>query len=390
MDALFASDFETSRLFYGASSGRWRDRTVPARVGLERTGMGSALGDVDEDGELDWLVTAIYHPPLDPGNKLYLQRGEAFHEGSQEFGVVDSGWAWGAAFGDLNSDGHLDLVVASGLPGPTYPQHNDDPLRVYMREGPTFVDRAAELGVDVRGTSRGVALVDMDDDGDLDLLVSNNQTGLQLFRNDIPRRGNWLIVEGESTVSAPRGRGSHVYVSGEGLSRRVGLLDSTSHFLALAPPVAHFGLGQTEVVDVEVVFPSGARVVRRGVRANQTITVQEPASARMRPIPIPEDADCDDDGVIDACEEDCDANGFPDQCDVRDAPWRDCNENGALDDCEREAGFEVEACDVTVRLQPRASCAVSRGASPDRARDSLMLLAFALSVVLIRRRRVPR
>jgi hypothetical protein len=344
VDLAVTSDFGTSRLFWGGRDGGFTDDTRPAGVGLDQTGMGSTLGDVDADGDLDWFVSAVYSPPYLDGNRLYLQgegdRARRFEDATERYGVADAGWGWGSAFVDLDHDGDLDLVVANGASRGPEDVFRTDALRIYLQEDHTFVDGSAALGVEDTLSGRGLVVADMDGDGDRDLIIANNGTGLRLYRND-HAAGSWLAVRARATASAPLGRGARVYVSAAGLSRRVGLIGTAGYFLGNGPAEAHFGLGTlTGGVNVEVHFPSGQVVLRSGVAVDQVLVVDEPAGVASPAPPLPAEPDCDGDGQPDVCAPDCDANGSPDACDLA-AGALDCNRNSALDACERAAGFEV-------------------------------------------------
>ena len=86
--------------------------------------MGSAIGDFDNDGRLDWYVTSVYgqagETVAGTGNMLYLNRGEhSFREYGAEAAVKDGGWGWGAVAVDLDHDGLLDIVTTNGWEQPT-------------------------------------------------------------------------------------------------------------------------------------------------------------------------------------------------------------------------------------------------------------------------------
>lgn len=344
VDLAVTSDFGTSRLFWGERDGGFTEDTRRAGVGLDQTGMGSTLGDVDADGDLDWFVSAVYSPPFLDGNRLYLQGEGAmarrFEDATERYGVADAGWGWGSAFVDLDHDGDLDLVVANGASRGPVDEFRTDSLRIYLQEEDAFVDRSAALGVEDTLSGRGLVVADMDGDGDRDLIVANNGTGLRLYRND-HAAGSWLTVRARATASPPLGRGARVYVWAAGLSRRVGLMGTAGYFLGNGPAEAHFGLGAlTGGVNVEVHFPSGQVVLHSAVAVNQVLVVDEPPAVASPAPPLPPEPDCDQDGQPDVCALDCDANGSPDACDLA-AGALDCNRNGALDVCERSAGFDV-------------------------------------------------
>ncbi len=355
VDLAVTSDFGTSRLFWGRREGGFTDDTRSAGVGRDQTGMGSTLGDVDADGDLDWFVSAVYSPPFLDGNHLYLQgsgeHARRFDDATERYQVGDAGWGWGSAFVDLDHDGALDLVVANGASRGPEDVFRTDALRIYLQEDDTFVDRSVALGVDDRLSGRGLVVADMDRDGDRDLVIANNGTGLRLYRNDLAS-GSWLTVRARATASPPLGRGARVYVWAPGVSRRVGLIGTASYFLGNGPAEAHFGLGTlTSGVNLEVHFPSGRVVQHSGVAVNQVLVVDEPDASPVPAPALPPEPDCDGDDHPDVCAPDCDGNGRPDGCDLA-AGALDCNRNAALDECERSAGFAV-VCSASPEPPPR-------------------------------------
>jgi len=127
LDLALASDFETNELRFNNGDGTFRDGTQQAGVTDVENAMGSVIADFDEDGHLDWFVTSIWEPRADfdnhwgtTGNRLYMGDGAGtFVDESESRGVRDAMWAWGADAVDLENDGDLDLVVTNGrITGP--------------------------------------------------------------------------------------------------------------------------------------------------------------------------------------------------------------------------------------------------------------------------------
>ena len=133
LDLAISGDFYTSRLYWGTVNGTFVDGTTDAGVGLEENGMGSTIGDFDNDGHQDWFVTSIYiceeyrKPYFEAygpgggmifgytGNRLYKNNGQRkFTDKTDDAGVRPGGWAWGAAFLDFNNDGYQDIVMTNG------------------------------------------------------------------------------------------------------------------------------------------------------------------------------------------------------------------------------------------------------------------------------------
>ena len=198
-DLAVAADFGTSRLFWN-DAGHFSDGTLAAKVGTDENGMGSTFGDFDADGDLDWFVTSIWDPD-DPcasgncmwgpsGNRLYRNEGgRVFSDATDLAGVRNGDWGWGAAFFDLDNDTDLDLVMTNGI----VLEHttiedafNADRMRVFENDGSGVMrENAGESGIDDTASGKGLLAFDYDRDGDQDLLVINNAGGARLYRNDL-------------------------------------------------------------------------------------------------------------------------------------------------------------------------------------------------------------
>jgi hypothetical protein len=339
LDLIVVSDFRTSRLFWNRGDGTFEDGTETARVGTAESDMGSTLGDYDGDGDLDWFVSAIYHPnEPGTGNRLFrYDGGRVFTDVTSAEGVLDGGWGWGAAFADFDSDGDLDLVMGSDA---------TDGSRFFRREETGFERVDAQVGLGVRSPGRGLALLDYDGDGDDDFLLTNNGAYPFLYRNDAPAAPYLRVrpTHGDGTPVV----GADVWVSGGGRTQRR-QIGTNTHYLAQSEPVAHFGVGpDAATVDVSVRFPSGALVQRTNVTPGQTLTVVEPLTTPPASLPVAPLVDCDDDGEADECGPDCDGNGRADSCDILAAPEADCDGSGVLDVCEVSLGL-ADDCDANGR-----------------------------------------
>jgi enediyne biosynthesis protein E4 len=125
-DLLVAADYGTTQLFWNDGDGTFTEGTDQARIGTEGNAMGLAVGDVDGDGLLDVFITAIFGRSTDcagrpcdselTGNRLYLNNGDrTFREAQGGAGVTDGAWGWGAAMVDVDNDGLLDLAMVNGV-----------------------------------------------------------------------------------------------------------------------------------------------------------------------------------------------------------------------------------------------------------------------------------
>ncbi|MEM7226511.1 MAG: FG-GAP-like repeat-containing protein [Pseudomonadota bacterium] len=239
LDLTLASDFTTSRLFWNNGDGTFTDGTVAAGVGTDNNGMGSAIGDVNGDGLLDWFVTAIWQPGSDvrDGNRLYLNNGDrTFTDVTIEAGVRDGGWGWGATFIDYDNDGDLDLAHTNGWPV-TYA---DDQTRFFENDGTGhFTLVSTEVGITDTGEGKGLLKLDYDNDGDQDLLVVNNKAGPVLYRNDGGNANDWLRLK---TFGPEPGVGAFITLTSDGVSQ-VREINADSNFLGQDEATVHFGLG---------------------------------------------------------------------------------------------------------------------------------------------------
>lgn len=215
VDLAVTGDYCTSRLFHNAGDSSFEDITKAAGVGLDQNGMGSVIEDIDGDGILDWFVTSIEYPdevdacqgaePGCAGNRLYLGDGSGgFRDATNEFGVRDGSWGWGAASEDFDLDGFRDLVVVNGyregrsIDGakaygpPGGASFDNDPLRFWPgRPEVPWENIGTRSGVSDKNGKTLISL-DYDLDGDSDLLVVNTEDPPSLFRNDSERDGHWF------------------------------------------------------------------------------------------------------------------------------------------------------------------------------------------------------
>lgn len=291
-DLLVTGDFCTSRLFRNEGGTRFSDVTATAGVGSDENGMGSVVTDLDGDGSPDWFVTSIGPVGDDPaplqlgggfgssGNRAFLNRGDGtFRDATDELGLRNGGWGWGAAVEDLDNDGVRDVVMTNGYsvePDDPAPSATD-PLVVWRRDGDgSYTDVAAAVGLDDRGLGRGLVTFDMDRDGDLDLLVANFGAPPRLYRNDSPPR-RWLTVRlDDPTNPANRaGIGARVVVTPQGGEPSTSWVIGGGSYESQVPTEVHVGLGDADTAAVEITWPGGGEPqVLDDVDADQVLVVE--------------------------------------------------------------------------------------------------------------------
>ena len=183
---------------------KFSDKTAEAKINSKEYGQGVATGDYDNDGWVDLYVTRS------GSNSLFRNLGDGtFSETTLTAGVDDTRWTASAMFFDANRDGWLDLFAANGevrhieeqvLAGDPHPLRQKNQLFRNLGNG-QFVETSDEAGLalDLEEVSRGVARGDLDNDGDSDLIVTNNAGPLRFLLNEVGNQNHWLglkIVNG--------------------------------------------------------------------------------------------------------------------------------------------------------------------------------------------------
>jgi hypothetical protein len=298
LDLYVANDSDANYYYRNEGSGRFREvglwsGNAVDRDGAAQAGMGVAFGDADGDGQID-LVTTNFAEDF---TTLYRGDGKGFFEDVSDMSGVGKATfmslSWGTVLADLDNDGDLDLIIANGhiYPqvdahpefGMTYQQRN---LLLENRGGGRFVDVSQQAGPGflVAQSSRGLAAGDYDDDGDVDLLISNLDAPPTLLRND-STAGNWLTVVLEVPPGGGTAIGARVSVALQGrtLARTVTSGDS---FLSVHDPRLHFGLGTARGVDrVRVDWPDGSVTERISVEAGRFLTMRKLREDKIPPAP---------------------------------------------------------------------------------------------------------
>ncbi len=327
-DLYLANDFGADELYFNTGARETPPRFVPF-VGREGhpavgddwwKGMNVDFGDVDGNGFLDIYVTNILAPryKTDEGNMLWLNlpdptapQGRRFVNVGRSTRTHDGGWGWGAKIGDFNNDSTLDIVEVNGFvtgpdPGRTYwyelqemvtqlknatsdaadwPVMGDrdlsgyEPSRLWLQlppEGPElrFAEVAGKVGLLDLHNGRGVALLDADNDGDLDLYIANQGKEGTFYRNLLYRPDrraplHWLgldlvgdpgaggDVAGRRVASSRDAVGARVVVTSSGRAQTREVSGGTG-FASQSDRRLHFGLGAEDKVDsILIRWPDG-------------------------------------------------------------------------------------------------------------------------------------
>lgn len=281
-DLTVAGDFGTSQVLHNQGGGAFVATT--GAIVTDENGMGGVVGDFDGDQQLDWFVSSIWDPDGIPegtwgvsGNRLYRGIGGIdFVDATDEAGVRQGYWGWGACAADLDNDGDLDLVHTNGFNALGAVEFHADPVRVYVNEGDgTFIEQAFALGTAIPEHTRGVVCFDYDRDGDLDLLFAVNQGAARLFRNELGSGSHHFGVSLRGEGANTRGIGARVTLQAGGRTQ-VRELRAGGTFVASGPPELHFGLGRAAWVDhLAVRWPGGKVSTLGGLPADRSIEVDE-------------------------------------------------------------------------------------------------------------------
>lgn len=285
-DLYVACDTTSSLLLLNNHDGTFREEGLMRGVaispdGLVMSGMGIGVGDYDLDGRLDLIKT---HFQLQPSG-LYHNNGKGdFEDEAMTAGIAGERQyvSWGAGIFDFDNDGYPDLFWVTGNVyaeieriNPKFPYKG--PCMLFRNRGnATFIRLGDEAGpaMSARHVSRGCAFGDFDNDGDLDIVIMNQNEPPSLLRNDAPKGNHWLKVRLEGTKSNRSAIGALVLARYGGKVQAQAVLSQGSYVSANDPRL-HFGLGNATAADIEVHWPSGAVEKYPAQAANRLVTILE-------------------------------------------------------------------------------------------------------------------
>ncbi len=287
-DLFVANDTQPNKLYRNQKNGTFKDEAVEAGVafseeGTARGAMGVDAADYDRSGRPHLLVgnftnemLALYH---NEGNGVFVDEAPSSSVGQASLLTL----TFGAFFFDYDLDGLPDILAANGhleeeinrvQPKVTYKQA---PLLFRNLGKGKFQSVAATLGPDLSRpiVARGAAYGDLDNDGDLDVVITTNHGPAYVFRNDGGNRNHWLRVRTVGTRSSRDGLGAVVRVTSAG-GKQWAMVRSGSSYCSQSQMAPTFGLGPDKVVQsLEIDWPSGVKQHFANVPVNQVVTVEE-------------------------------------------------------------------------------------------------------------------
>jgi len=330
-DIYVCNDFLLSRDRVWLNDGHGRFHPLPplARRNMSMSSMSVDFADINRDGHTDFFVAdmlsrdhvlrqtqqqnlfkgAVDLPvgdwnfsPEIPRNTLYLNRGDGtFAEIAQLSGLQASDWSWSAIFLDVDLDGYEDLLISNGnnhdvldadtareltrqgpKPGTSpllkYPRLETASLAFRNRGDLTFEETGTAWGFNAVGIAQGMALADLDNDGDLDVVVNNLNQCASVYRNETiaPR----IAVRLNGLPPNRNGIGAMIRVTGGPVPQSQEMICG-GRYLSGDQPLRVFAAGSlTNVLTIEVTWRSGKQSVVRNVRANRLYEIDEAQAAK--------------------------------------------------------------------------------------------------------------
>jgi hypothetical protein len=287
-DIYIANDEYANFLLQNDGTGKFEETGLIAGIAYDLHGddqgsMGADCGDYDNDGRLDFYMTS-YSEEL---TALYRNLGDSTFEDVTMVSGAGSGTleyvTWGASLVDFDNDGDRDIFVACG--------HLQDNIELYNNNLTTFaynvllmnngngkfvdVSKRGGDGMKVKLRSRAAGFDDLDNDGDVDVVILNARREPTILRNDSPSKGHWLQVRLKGVKTNRDGIGAHVKLNAGDLNL-IDEVHSGRGYQSHYGMRLHFGLGNHAKVDrIEVHWIGGGSDVFKDIAVDQLLTITE-------------------------------------------------------------------------------------------------------------------
>lgn len=287
-DLYIANDDTRNDFFYNNGDGTFSEISLLAGCaysfnGVAQAGMGVAAGDYNGDGLQDIFVTNLSYET----NALYRNNGDGTftdviyeaHLGKESYLFV----GFGTGFFDADNDGWLDLFVANGHIIDNIEDTHDiltyrQPDQMFRNQGDgTFQEVSSHAGAYFQSpaVSRGALFGDYDNDGDIDMLVTQSNGPITLLRNETGTQHNWIRIKTVGVISNRDGIGTRVTLTAGGHTQ-IQEINPGASYLSSHDERLHFGLGTNVTVNrLEVRWQSGVVQVFENLPTNQEHVISE-------------------------------------------------------------------------------------------------------------------
>lgn len=319
-DVYVTNDFIWHDILYmNNRDGTFTEATKDLIKHTTEFGMGSDVADFNNDGLLDIVAVDMlpedhwrkmshmgsqnsFSPLFDSTqmmrNTLQLNRGNGmFSDIAQLSGIDETDWSWSPLFADYDQDGLMDLFITNGYKRDVA---NKDVNEYFTRSSPmsmlnripsiklqnyayknlgdlTFEKVSSQWGLGDFVNSNGGIYADLDNDGDMDLIINNIDTLSTIYRNNANEqgKGNWLQVQLEGTGMNTAGIGTRVQIR-YGKNSQIREFSATRGYLSSTQDKLHFGLGDVSMIDrLLVTWPDGSAQVIEHIKTNQVVTLKQ-------------------------------------------------------------------------------------------------------------------
>jgi hypothetical protein len=282
VDIYVANDSTPNFLYHNNGDGTFKDIGFPSGTavnenGSEQGSMGVTVADYDHDGKFDLFITnfdddynTLYR---DDGNSSFTDVSYAAKVAAVSLPLV----GWGTKFFDYDNDGWVDLFVVNGHVYPQLPSYRQRNLVHHNNRDGTFTEVAAQLGPAFaeKHSGRGAAFGDIDNDGDVDVVINSLDGAPQLLRNDGGNANNSVMIKTVGVKSNRDGIGARVKVVAGDLTQ-VEEVRSGASYISHNDLRLHFGLEKRTKIDlIEVRWPSGVVDKITDASVNGLLTVKE-------------------------------------------------------------------------------------------------------------------
>ncbi len=287
VDLFVANDSHPNFLVHNLGGGKFEEAAWLAGVatqaeGRTQAGMGVDFGDADGDGRPDIFLSTFSHDH----NTLFVNQGEGFFRDlSHPSGLGGPSllqMGWGTRFFDLDNDGDQDLYVANGHIYPEVDAAGSESFRqadqLFLNDGRGRFVEASERIVRDGGpeVGRGAAFGDLDEDGDVDLVVVNMGAPPTLLRNEGRELGTSLVLDLRGSRGNTEGAGARLWVTAGGKTQRREAT-RTGSYASASDARVHFGLGGAARVDkLEVRWPGGGSQALVDLPAGRRLVLYQP------------------------------------------------------------------------------------------------------------------